>query len=107
MLRRMPTSPIPIRPGASGTPRTSGVSGESGAFQGDACPGALRLHAADDGFLARIRVPGGVLDVDQARALGDVARRLGDGALHLTSRGNVQLRGLRDGCGGELAEVLG
>ncbi|WP_394432175.1 cobalamin biosynthesis protein CobG [Streptomyces sp. SGAir0957] len=97
----MPASPIPIRPGASGVPGTSAT------FPGDACPGALRLHSADDGFLARVRVPGGVLDVDQARALGDAARRLGDGALHLTSRGNVQLRGLRDGCGGELAAVLG
>ncbi|MEB8344114.1 precorrin-3B synthase [Streptomyces endophyticus] len=80
---------------------------EPGAGSGDACPGALRLHMADDGFLARIRIPGGVLSVDQARALAGAAGRLGDGMLHLTSRGNVQLRGLRDGCGGELAEVLG
>ncbi|MFF3495868.1 precorrin-3B synthase [Streptomyces sp. NPDC002795] len=78
-----------------------------GTGSGDACPGTLRLHSADDGFLARVRVPGGVLTVVQARALAAAARRLGDGMLHLTSRGNVQLRGLRDGCGGELAEVLG
>ncbi|MFJ4713023.1 cobalamin biosynthesis protein CobG [Streptomyces sp. NPDC088785] len=75
--------------------------------RGDACPGALRLHAADDGSLARVRIPGGVLTVAQARALGGLAGRLGDGSLHLTSRGNVQLRGLRDGCGGELADALG
>ncbi|MGY0017484.1 cobalamin biosynthesis protein CobG [Streptomyces sp. cg35] len=81
-------------------------TGTSGSSRGDACPGALRLHAADDGFLARVRIPGGVLGVPQARALADAAARLGDGALHLTSRGNVQLRGLRDGCGGELAEIL-
>ncbi|MGW2345473.1 precorrin-3B synthase [Streptomyces sp. NPDC001661] len=87
----MSPPPIPVPP--SGT--------------GDACPGALRLHSADDGFLARVRIPGGVLDLGQARALGEAAERLGDGMLHLTSRGNVQLRGLRDGCGGELAERLG
>ncbi|MFG2602663.1 cobalamin biosynthesis protein CobG [Streptomyces sp. NPDC048514] len=74
--------------------------------RGDACPGALRLHAADDGALARIRLPGGVLSTGQARALGVAARRLGDGDLHLTSRGNVQLRGLPQGCGAELAELL-
>ncbi|WP_416071918.1 precorrin-3B synthase [Streptomyces sp. ID05-04B] len=74
--------------------------------RGDACPGALRLHAADDGALARIRVPGGVLSVRQAEALGEAAGRLGDGELHLTSRGNVQLRGLADGCGTELAALL-
>ncbi|MER7404941.1 precorrin-3B synthase [Streptomyces sp. NPDC000070] len=74
--------------------------------RGDACPGTLRLHAADDGALARVRVPGGVLTVRQAAALADAAERLGDGDLHLTSRGNVQLRGLDDGCGGELAGLL-
>ncbi|MEU6084328.1 precorrin-3B synthase [Streptomyces sp. NPDC047108] len=72
----------------------------------DACPGALRLHSADDGALARVRVPGGVLDADRAGALADAAERFGDGSLHLTSRGNVQLRGLGGNCGGPLAELL-
>ncbi|MCX4528773.1 MULTISPECIES: cobalamin biosynthesis protein CobG [unclassified Streptomyces] len=73
---------------------------------GDACPGALRLHAADDGFLARVRIPGGLLGPAQAAALADAADRYGDGHLELTSRGNVQLRGLADGCGAGLAELL-
>ncbi|MFG2876368.1 cobalamin biosynthesis protein CobG [Streptomyces sp. NPDC048337] len=75
--------------------------------RGDACPGALRLHAADDGYLARVRIPGGLLDAAQAAALAEAADRFGDGYLELTSRGNVQLRGLADGCGGGLAELLG
>ncbi|MGO4461232.1 precorrin-3B synthase [Streptomyces sp. M-16] len=74
--------------------------------RGDACPGALRLHAADDGFLARIRIPGGLLDGPAALLLADAAERLGDGHLDLTSRGNAQLRGLGESCGGELAELL-
>ncbi|MFG2988581.1 precorrin-3B synthase [Streptomyces sp. NPDC048257] len=74
--------------------------------RGDACPGALRLHAADDGFLARVRVPGGLLTSRQASVLALAADRFGDGHLELTSRGNVQLRGLADGCGGGLAELL-
>ncbi|MFL9653672.1 precorrin-3B synthase [Streptomyces sp. PB17] len=74
--------------------------------RGDACPGTLRLHAADDGALARVRVPVGILTVRQAHALAAAALRLGDGELHLTSRGNVQLRGLRDACSGELAGLL-
>ncbi|MFF2790915.1 cobalamin biosynthesis protein CobG [Streptomyces sp. NPDC058049] len=74
--------------------------------RGDACPGALRLHAADDGFLARVRLPGGLLAVRQASALALAADRFGDGHLELTSRGNVQLRGLIDGCGAGLAELL-
>ncbi len=75
--------------------------------RGDACPGALRLHAADDGFLARVRIPGGMLDEAAALLLADAADRLGDGHIDLTSRGNAQLRGLGASCGGELAEVLG
>ncbi|OKK23049.1 cobalamin biosynthesis protein CobG [Streptomyces sp. CB00455] len=75
--------------------------------RGDACPGALRLHAADDGHLARIRIPGGLLDGGAARVLAEAARRLGDGHIDLTSRGNVQLRGLGESCGGELADLLG
>lgn len=75
--------------------------------RGDACPGALRLHDADDGALARVRLPGGVLSVPQAGALADAARRFGDGDLHLTSRGNVQLRGLSADCGRELGAALG
>ncbi|MFI6699175.1 precorrin-3B synthase [Streptomyces sp. NPDC050509] len=74
--------------------------------RGDACPGALRLHHADDGALARLRLPAGLLTRRQALALADAAERLGDGHLDLTSRGNVQLRGLDADCGGELADLL-
>ncbi|MFJ3927437.1 precorrin-3B synthase [Streptomyces sp. NPDC090022] len=74
--------------------------------RGDACPGALRLHAADDGYLARVRIPAGLLDARQAGLLALAADRFGDGHLDLTSRGNVQLRGLGQDCGGGLAGVL-
>ncbi|MFF1412376.1 cobalamin biosynthesis protein CobG [Streptomyces sp. NPDC058289] len=74
--------------------------------RGDACPGALRLHAADDGYLARVRIPGGLLTARQASVLALAADRFGNGHLELTSRGNVQLRGLAEGCGAGLAELL-
>lgn len=72
----------------------------------DACPGAVQTHAAADGALARVRVPGGALTASQLLSLSACARDLGDGALELTSRGNVQLRGLRPGVEGELAARL-
>ncbi|MEV8226286.1 precorrin-3B synthase [Streptomyces sp. NPDC079167] len=91
----------------SATPVTTSSPGDACArSSGDACPGALRLHRADDGALARIRIPGGVLTPHQAAVLGQAAERLGDGELHLTSRGNVQLRGLAPDCGAELALLL-
>ncbi|MFJ2577798.1 hypothetical protein [Kitasatospora aureofaciens] len=92
----MPPTPDATAPGAAVPDRGCA----------DACPGALRLHTADDGALARIRLPGGLLTDRQALALADAAEALGDGELETTSRGNVQLRGLASHCGAELAERL-
>ncbi|MEU9701925.1 cobalamin biosynthesis protein CobG [Streptomyces sp. NPDC047981] len=74
--------------------------------RGDACPGALRLHAADDGRLARLRLPAGLLTTHQVLVLASVAEELGDGRVSVTSRGNVELRGLGEACGAALAERL-
>jgi precorrin-3B synthase len=71
----------------------------------DACPGALRLHAAADGALARVRLPGGMITGRQLGVLADIARQHGDGALELTSRANIQLRALR-AAPEELATIL-
>ncbi|GGN38059.1 precorrin-3B synthase [Streptomyces kronopolitis] len=96
MLAAMPPSPSIRPPGAKPPLRD----------RGDACPGALRLHSAADGHLARVRLPAGDLTVRQATVLADAADRLGDGHLSLTSRGNAELRGLPEGCGAELADLL-
>ncbi|MEV6342426.1 precorrin-3B synthase [Actinoplanes sp. NPDC051851] len=61
----------------------------------DACPGALRLHPAADGLLARVRLPGGVLSGTRLRVLRTLAEEFGDGRLELTSRANLQLRALK------------
>ncbi|WP_342742977.1 precorrin-3B synthase [Pseudonocardia ammonioxydans] len=60
----------------------------------DACPGVVSPHLAADGALARVRLPGGLIDAPALRAVAALARDAGDGAVHLTSRGNLQLRGL-------------
>jgi ferredoxin-nitrite reductase len=59
---------------------------------GDACPGLFYQTPAQDGFLIRIRIPGGVLNVAQAQYLATIAEDYGAAQIWLTNRGNVQLR---------------
>ena len=70
------------------------------------CPGIVHLALMADGGLARLRAPGGMLDVAQVRAVADAAERLGSGVVDLTNRANLQIRGLKPGGGRELAEAL-
>lgn len=60
----------------------------------DRCPGALSLHEAQDGLLARVRVPGGRLTASRLLGLADVAEVHAGAVIELTSRANVQLRGV-------------
>ncbi|MGA5217766.1 cobalamin biosynthesis protein CobG [Streptomyces cinereoruber] len=96
MLAAMPPTPTPTP--APGAPRVR--------ERGDACPGALRLHSADDGHLARLRLPAGRLTVRQVEVMARAAETLGDGRISVTSRGNAELRGLAGDCGAELAALL-
>lgn len=58
------------------------------------CPGALRPMLAADGYVVRLRPKDGQLSSRQGLALADLARRYGTGVLTLTSRANIQLRGI-------------
>jgi precorrin-3B synthase len=62
----------------------------------DACPGALQVHQAADGALARVRLPGGMTTPRQLEALAHAASAWGSPAMELTSRGNIQIRGITD-----------
>lgn len=65
----------------------------------DRCPGALSLHPAADGLLARVRLPGGRVRGDVLGAL----TRLGE--VELTSRANLQLRRVDPGVAEAIAEL--
>jgi precorrin-3B synthase len=75
-------------------PATSPKTSPTARAAADRCPGALRLVEAADGYLARVRLPGGFVTGEQLEVLAGLATELGDGRVELTSRGNVQLRAL-------------
>lgn len=72
----------------------------------DRCPGVLRLIEAADGYLARVRLPGGFITAVQLRTLATLAGEMGDGRIELTSRGNIQLRALSGDDAARLTGVL-
>jgi sulfite reductase beta subunit-like hemoprotein len=65
----------------------------------------LALQPAEDGHLARVRIPGGRLSSSQLDSIGEAAR-IGSGLVELTARANVQIRGLSDDDGERLAGIL-
>lgn len=71
-----------------------------------ACPGLLRIVQALDGGICRVKLAGGVLSSQQARAIAQAAERCASGVLELTNRSNLQIRGVLPGQQAELIERL-
>jgi precorrin-3B synthase len=71
------------------------------------CPGTLRPMETGDGLLARVRAPRGRLTLDQAAALADAAVICGNGAIGISARANLHLRGLTERTLSDLHARLG
>lgn len=59
------------------------------------CPGVVHAVPAKDGLLLRIRVPGGLLEAHQLRAVAEISHDFADGTVEITSRANLQIRAVR------------
>lgn len=70
------------------------------------CPGALRPMASGDGLVVRIRPPLGRLSAEQAEGIAALSLRHGNGLIDLSSRANLQLRGITADSHPELVEGL-
>ncbi|MCG2625769.1 precorrin-3B synthase [Bradyrhizobium sp. WYCCWR 13023] len=60
------------------------------------CPGALRPMQSGDGLVVRVRPFGGRLDAAQTAGLAHLAERHGNGLIDMTSRANLQIRGVSE-----------
>ena len=60
------------------------------------CPGALRPMPSGDGWIIRVRPPGGRLTPQQAREIARLSRSHGNGMIDLSARANIQLRGVTE-----------
>ena len=72
----------------------------------DRCPGLLRPHLAADGAVVRVRLPGGRISAAALSGLAAAADTFADGHLQLTSRANLQLRGVPVDDAGEVPDPL-
>ncbi|OAZ98381.1 cobalamin biosynthesis protein CobG [Halomonas sp. G11] len=70
------------------------------------CPGAWQPMATGDGLLVRVRPRLGQLERGQVLALCDAAEAYGSGLIELTSRANLQLRGVTEASWPALMETL-
>lgn len=70
------------------------------------CPSAMRPMLAGDGYLVRVRPRAGRLSATEAGLIAELSARYGNGAVDISSRGSLQLRGIDGGRLEALAEAL-
>lgn len=70
------------------------------------CPTLLSPMPSGDGWLARVKPSAGKVSAAAARLIADAARRHGNGHIDLTSRANLQIRGLSPRSAEQFAETV-
>ena len=71
-----------------------------------ACPGLFYNTLAQDGFLCRLRIPGGMINPQQFEAIADISDHYGGGYIDITNRANIQIREIKQGINIQVLEKL-
>lgn len=75
-------------------------------FPLSACPGLFYNTLAQDGFLCRLRIPGGMINSQQFEAIADISDHYGGGYIDVTNRANIQIREIKQGINIQVLEKL-
>ena len=57
--------------------------------------GLFYVAPAQDSFMCRLRIPGGIMSSAQFRGVADASEQFGGGYVHVTTRANLQIREIR------------
>jgi len=71
-----------------------------------ACPGLYRIVQSADGGICRVKLDLGRLTLQQMHVLASAAEKYGNGSIELTTRANVQLRGVAENNKQKLIDTL-
>jgi len=71
-----------------------------------ACPGLFYNTLAQDGFLCRLRIPGGMINSQQFEAIADISDHYGGGYIDITNRANIQIREIKQEINIQVLEKL-
>jgi ferredoxin-nitrite reductase len=74
--------------------------------QFSACPGLFYATSAQDGRLSRIRIPGGMINSIQLKAIANIADQYGGGYADVTNRANLQIREIHQDIKAEVLKRL-
>jgi len=75
-------------------------------FEPDTCPGLFYGTSAQDGFLIRLRTPGGLINLSQGEAITQLFEELDLNTIQVTNRANFQIRGLKKAPSTEVFQTL-
>jgi ferredoxin-nitrite reductase len=70
------------------------------------CPGLFYATPARDGIIFRIRIPGGIINSNQCRAIAKLAKNISGGDIQITNRANLQIRAIDDNISSDILEDL-